>query len=204
MTILSALVSGRNDGECSCTPLVYNWKLDFSRACSISNINITTGAGNGILEAWCEIIDPIGNSVTDFKPISVVSYQIIELGLDLIPIKVEGKSNTTLSNETHIAFSSLTAAKKNVTAGGLQVSVIGLNADDEKINLKWIVRYSNLCDILPYSQEDSLGWMVFVADVSYASVVDIAAAIASILNFLPFALLIGTWDDTSSGRYVFC
>jgi hypothetical protein len=169
LTFLSAFVSAQNDGVCSCTPLVYNWKLDFSRTCSRSYVNIPTGKGTGIIEASCDIIDPniVGPSVTDFKPISIVSYQIIELGLDLIPVKVDGQSNVTLSNESAIVFSSLTAAKQNVTSGGLQATLIALNTDQQRIELNWIVKYSNLCENLPYSVESSLGWMVFMANVSF-------------------------------------
>jgi hypothetical protein len=191
MTILSSLVSGLNEGgECSCTPLVYNWKLDFSRTCSRSNFNITTGAGTGILEASCDVSDPniMGPSVTDFTPISVVSYQIIELDLDLIPVKVDGQSNNiTLFSESTVIFSSFTAAQQNATAGGLKASMIGLNADQQRIQLNWIVKYSNLCDMIPYSLEDSLGWMIFVADVSYI-VTFMEAAIESRLIFISLSI----------------
>jgi hypothetical protein len=81
------------DEICSCTPLVYTWNLDFSKTCSRNDININIGENTGIRSAACDVIDPnvIGPSnVTDFNPVVVTSYQIIELGLDLIPIKVDG------------------------------------------------------------------------------------------------------------------
>lgn len=148
---------------CSCTPLVYTWKLDFSRTCTRNNININIGETTGIRSAACDVIDPnvIGPSaVTDFEPVVVVSYQIIELGLDLIPIKVDGRSNLELFSESVILFSSITASQENVTSGGLQASVVGFNADNQRIQLNWIVRYTNLCEVLPFSADDSLGWMV--------------------------------------------
>lgn len=131
-------------------------------------MNIRVGENTGIRGAACDVIDPnvIGPSnVTDFQPVVVISYQIIELGLDLIPIKVDGQSNLRLFNESKISFSSITAAQENVTSGGMQATVVGLNAERQRIQLNWIVRYSNRCEILPYEQGDSLGWMVFLTNV---------------------------------------
>lgn len=166
---LVSFVSSQGVEICSCTPLVYTWKLDFSRTCSRNDININIGETTGIRSAACDVIDPNiidPSTVTDFEPVVVTSYQIIELGLDLIPIKVDGRSNLELFNESSISFSSITASQENAISGGLQASVVGFNANNQRIQLNWIVRYTNLCEVLPFSANDSLGWMVFEATVS--------------------------------------
>ena len=58
----------------------------------------------------------------------------------------------------------MTAARENITSGGIQASVTAINANDERIQLNWIVSYSNLCEVLPFFQGNSLGWMEFVTD----------------------------------------
>ena len=58
----------------------------------------------------------------------------------------------------------MTAARENITSGGIQASVTAINANDERIQLNWIVIYTNLCEVLPFFHGNSLGWMEFVTD----------------------------------------
>jgi hypothetical protein len=161
--LIKIVVSQEPDGSCSCTPLVYKWKLDFTQSCPPADI--TVGNGAGVKDAFCTVKN--GSNLTDLKPVSVTRYQIIELGQDLTPIKVKEESMITLKDGDEISFSSITGAQPSVVSGGLQVHMDGLNSADEKIVLEWIVRYSNLCEVYPYSDGNSLGWMEFVIRVSY-------------------------------------
>lgn len=61
----------------------------------------------------------------------------------------ESRSNITLDETDSIVFSSVTAARENITSGGVQASVTAINANDERIQLNWIVSYTNLCEVLP-------------------------------------------------------
>jgi hypothetical protein len=146
---------------CSCTPLVYTWKLDFSSSCPPANI--TVGNGAGIQDVYCAVK---ADGLTDKVPISVTSYQIIELDQLLIPVKVKTESDINLKDGDLISFSSITSAEPNTFAGGLQATVDGLNSANESIVLEWIVRFSNLCEVYPFSNGDSLGWMKFLIQVS--------------------------------------
>jgi len=132
-------------------------------------MNVQVGPGAGILTAFCEIVDPNENDSNDdpdFQPIAVISYQIIELDGDLTPIKIDSQSNLTLTQDSKIVFSSLTAAQSNVTSGGLQATVVGINAEEQKVQLNWLVKYSNICNLLPYSSGDAMGWMSLMSSVS--------------------------------------
>lgn len=167
LTILIPLVTSQEPDDvtpyfCSCTPLVYKWKLDFDGTCPPENI--TVGKDAGVKDAFCTVTN--GRNVSDFVPVSVTAYQIIELDLDLVPLKVKADSNITLKNGDSIVFSSITGVEPNEYSGALQATLDALNSADEKIVLEWIVRYSNLCEILPFSDGDSLGWMKFTIRVS--------------------------------------
>lgn len=148
----------------SCSPLVYTWRLDFSRSCSPFDINITTGYGTGIDAAYCSLKKRV--NMTDYLPISLTSYQIIELNQDLFPIKIAAESNINLRDTDKISFTSLTSSMPAVVSGGIQATVDAINAQGQIITLQWIVRYSNIFDVSPYSPGDSLGWMVLSTDVS--------------------------------------
>ena len=176
--LIKIVVSQEPDGSrylCSCTPLVYKWKLDFTQSCPPANISVGNDAG--VKDAYCTVTN--GSNLTDLKPVSVTSYQIIELDDFLVPIKVKAepnplplevetsKSMITLKDGDEISFSSITGVQPSVISGGLQARMDGLNSADEKIVLEWIVRYSNLCEVYPYSDGNSLGWMEFVIRVSY-------------------------------------
>jgi hypothetical protein len=164
--LIKIVVSQEPDGSrylCSCTPLVYKWKLDFTQSCPPANISVGNDAG--VKDAYCTVTN--GSNLTDLKPVSVTSYQIIELDDFLVPIKVKAEPNITLKDGDVISFSSITGVQPSVISGGLQARMDGLNSADEKIVLEWIVRYSNLCEVYPYSEGNSLGWMEFVIQVSY-------------------------------------
>lgn len=159
--LIKIVVSQEPDGSrylCSCTPLVYKWKLDFTQSCPPANISVGNDAG--VKDAYCTVTN--GSNLTDLKPVSVTSYQIIELDDFLVPIKVKAEPNITLKDGDVISFSSITGVQPSVISGGLQARMDGLNSADEKIVLEWIVRYSNLCEVYPYSEGNSLGWMEFV------------------------------------------
>ena len=154
---------------CSCTPLVYEWRLDFNRTCVPTNV--TVGRNKGISEVFCSIeaFNPNQSDIviTNVAPVKVVSYQIIELSLELTPMKSDSSANVTLVQGDSITFSSLTAVDPSEYSGGFQVSLLGINSDLESIVLEWLVRYSNLCETIPYSLGDSIGWMVYVSQICF-------------------------------------
>ena len=164
LNILKAVVVSSQD-VCSCTPLVYNWTLDFSKNCD--PFNITVGPETGIREVFCSI-DSLTNSNTtmnDLVPMKVTEYQIIELNFELTPLKSKSKANISLSNGDFITFASITAAEPTEYSGGFQVSLVGVNEALEGVALEWLVRFTNLCEQTPFTVGDSIGWMLFVSEV---------------------------------------
>jgi hypothetical protein len=149
---------------CSCTPLIYEWKLDFNKTCSPRNV--TVGPNEGIMNVFCSIEAATKSNTTvavDLKPVKVIEYQIIELNLELLPLKSESAKNVSLMDGDLITFSSLTAVDPSQYSGGFQVSLLAVNSVLQDIVLEWLVRYSNLCEKIPYSIGDSIGWMVNVS-----------------------------------------
>lgn len=142
---------------CSCTPLVYHWKLNFSGTCP--PLQVPVGAGYGIANAFCKVT----GSSSDMTPATVTAYTIIELDDELTPLKIQSEKDLALDDGSFIRFSSLTAAEPNIYTGGLQVEISAENSIGEPIRMVWILAFSNLCEILPFSSVNSLGWLSYVS-----------------------------------------
>ena len=95
LTVSTSLIATNSISitNCSCSPLIYKWRLDLSQKCEKDRININVGYGTGIKSATCEVDVPIGSNATDLTPETVLSSQIIELGSDLLPVKIESLKN---------------------------------------------------------------------------------------------------------------
>lgn len=153
------LVVSQEEQVCSCSPLVYNWKLDFNKGCS--PLNVTIGLETGIRDAFCSTSNITTQNLT---PVKVTAYQIIELNFELTPLKSKAEQNISLADGDVITFASITAAEPNQYSGGFQVSLLGVNDALQGVVQEWLVIYTNLCEQIPYSVGDSIGWMVFVSD----------------------------------------
>ena len=166
---LASMVTSDDAKKCSCSPLSYQWVLNFTQTCSPSSVisQIEVGNGTGISDAFCTVKSEGANTlVIDFRPVLVTSYQIIELDSDLAPIKVEAENNIALKDGNKISFESITTDFSDEISGGLQAHVNAINKENQTIELSWIIRYSNMCGVLPFSPGDFLGWMTFLPDVS--------------------------------------
>lgn len=163
LTIFVDISTSHAQDLCSCTPLVYKWRLDFDLFCPPANVTSdeTNAENAGIRDVFCQIVSGGGSNTTDFKPISIISYQIIELSQNLTPIKVNNRDNINLTDGDIITFNSITAVQPEEISGGLQASVNAINMNLEPIRLEWLVRYSNICEKLPYEFGNSVGWMVY-------------------------------------------
>lgn len=144
---------------CSCSPRVFKWTIDFSSVCPPADVS------PGIQKVFCDIDYPSGaNESVAESPIEFIqSYQLIELSRTLETIRKEDGSDLNLRDGDVISFTSLTQTEPSRFAGGFQAHVIALNENGDELNLSWIVRYTNECEVLPFTEGDSLGWMVFVS-----------------------------------------
>ena len=84
-----------------------------------------------------------------------------------MPIKTVTMTNLRLDDGDVIEYTSLQVAEGDLRPKGLQIMVVGLNSDGVEVNLGWLMRFTNLCEVIPFQDDDSLGWMVFVS-VAYA------------------------------------
>ena len=110
ISIFSGNLISQAEALCSCTPLVYKWRLDFDLTCPPANVSF--GLNAGMMDVFCQI-DSEANT-TDLTPVSVQSYQIIELSQGLTPIKVNNRSDLNLTNGNIITFNSMTTVQPEI------------------------------------------------------------------------------------------
>ncbi len=147
--------------ECSCAPLVYKWTFDFSKECPVKLANGSGDDGSfGVAITSC-LIDSVDGDTNDLVPVKVTEYLIFELDLDLTKLKTQGGGSAY--NGDKISFISRTAAEANTIAGGMQVHVKAENAEGKKIELNWIMDYSNICELDTLEAGDEFGWIVLVS-----------------------------------------
>jgi hypothetical protein len=163
---------------CSCTPLVYKWKVDFSQTCDYNTvgnpsgpIGTIIGPGQGAEFATCGLYAETGfggevDESTSMVPVSIIGYQFIELGQNLQRIKEVASEHdenfVPFADGEILTFDSQFLIDDSEIPRGFIVFLFAKNVDGIQIELQWMVRYSNLCEIPPFEDGDSLGWMVFV------------------------------------------
>mmetsp|Transcript_12580 Transcript_12580/g.23589 ORF Transcript_12580/g.23589 Transcript_12580/m.23589 type:complete len:416 (+) Transcript_12580:422-1669(+) len=158
---------------CSCSPLVYRWTLDFSNICNFSsqgnpngNIGISVGPqGEAVESATCSVkIENPTSPVTErsLQPVLVKGFQFIELGDNLQRIKVMSTPSNfqPLLDGGVLEFTSAAASGMEMPTA-LIAFVFAENADGDDIQLEWLIRFSTLCDVVPFQVGDSLGWLRF-------------------------------------------
>lgn len=157
-------VQAQSNGTCVCQPGEIQFTLDFAMGCE--NRTILPGLP-GIEEALCVVTRTGGGTMFDMVPISASAITVNELDINLNPIKTVNYTGTYLSGDifTYEAFSvSDTDLVANGTIpNGLQVSITGLNADNEEIINNFVVLFTNDCTIYPVLDTDStIGWTALV------------------------------------------
>ena len=150
---------------CSCSPPIYNWKLDFSKGCPV-NLPDNGGTKTSPLDCYYADIDDGHNG--DFAPVQLTDLLFFDLNLNLEGIKNLKLENTELFNGNEITFASATASGDTRT-GGIQATFRAINASGQAFTLEVIVRFSNLCETLPFEVGSSLGYLVFVSCVVLTS-----------------------------------
>jgi len=161
---------------CSCSPTIYKWNLDFANSCTNDNIGIDIGPGLGVSAALCEvnILDSTSPDDTLVQastvPFSVTGFQFLELDEEFQVIKatVSGPPDfIPLSDGGVLEYTSETAAGTRIPVA-LSATVFATNSQGKDIQLQWLVRFSNLCETIPFKDGDSLGWLVFVSRMQWA------------------------------------
>ncbi len=160
---------------CSCAPLIYKWKLDFSQTCNYNTvgnpngpIGTNIGPNQGAEFASCSLFSEaggFGDESVSMIPVSIIGYQLIELGQNLQRIKVareHGGDFVPFADGEILTFDSHYLIDESEMPRGFIIFLFAKNMDGIQIELQAMVRYSNLCDIPPFQEGDSLGWIVFL------------------------------------------
>jgi len=145
-------------GICSCSPSIFNFRLDLSLTCP--PVNLTKGPG--IKDYFCTISKSA--NVTDVVPVSVDRIDLLELDLDfdvMDQTEYVGSFNSgTTFNYTSVAATG--AQTVDDIPGGLQIILTAQNAAGEQVQNLWILAYTNNCSFAPvFDVGSSIGWVVF-------------------------------------------
>lgn len=139
---------------CSCTPLIYRWRLDLKRTISNSESRSFPGVN---ISSW-----EIRNSFADQPLQSVISYKILEFGQKFDDIvKFDIQRNLSLVNGEYIEYTSITKSEPKTFTSGLIIQLSGISSDGENVSFDWIVDYTNTCSVEPYQNGGKFGWLIF-------------------------------------------
>ena len=147
---------------CSCSPLTYRMVFDFSK----DGCPLQIADTRGIKEVKCDYEDIAPNFNGDFRPVVVTSVFFLELDLNLDGKKFLSRTNTRLQDGDLVEYESVTSVDSSVITGGVQGSFTATNQANQTFTLDFLVRFSNLCEILPFNTGDRLGYFVFVSILS--------------------------------------
>jgi hypothetical protein len=165
-----SFVSGK---ICSCSPTVYRWTLDFASSCNFGpgieqpSIGIDIGQDLGVTAAICKVsvVNPT-NDLDALVPVMVTGFQFIELDNNLETIKIESSSGgpdfIPLQDGDVLQYTSETASGTEIPAA-MAAFVFAENSQGTALQLEWFIDFSNLCETIPFQNDDSLGWLVFVS-----------------------------------------
>lgn len=141
---------------CSCSPLVYRWKIDFSLSCLPVGLNV--GPSQGITNFDCDVVGDDA-SITDLKPIVITSYQLSELDMNLQVFKSEAAQDLSLTTGDVVEFRSETSVNSAFYSGGFQAIFDAKNELGQSIRFTWILVFSNICEVDPFETGQSIGWL---------------------------------------------
>ena len=151
---------------CACQPATYTFTFDFSLTCADTNVT-----SPGIIPppgCLTEIRGQETVNKTELVPISVQTIQIYELDQNLQVVAQTVREGNYLNGSTFV-YTSIIATqtdKLNPTTlpQGLQLSITGLNSQEQSVIQTFIIRYNNDCGIFPVLFEgDTAGWTIFVS-----------------------------------------
>lgn len=156
---------------CVCSPAMIGLTLDFSLSCPPENV--LTGNDQGIDDIFCQIMEEprfqAESTEAELLPVEITAVNIFELGLDLRVIKqmflpgVSFLDGETIFYESIIKDTPASTIADEDLPGGLQIVLKGVNLAGNPITNSFILTYSNLCDVVPFFEGNSIGWVVIVS-----------------------------------------
>jgi hypothetical protein len=169
---------------CGCSPLTFQFSLDFTLTCPPTNIS--TGAT--VSKTSC-IVSPFGAPTTNLAPTVVESISILELDQSN-NVLVEERIDGDLLNGEPFNYTSVLANAEFITNSqqlpkALQMNLNGRNQEGVVLLNVFIISYTNRCGYFPVVQNSgSIGWVVFVSQHSYTTASLPRCTAAVVVGFL--------------------
>lgn len=98
----------------------------------------------------------------DFKPVKLTEFSIIEVNERLEGRKKLGVGTDSFGGED-VGFTSIINLDPPEIPGGFQAEFQAVNAAGQPFGLRISIRFSNACEILPFSVNDIMGYLEFVS-----------------------------------------
>lgn len=150
---------------CSCSPLTYEWKLDFEAGgCpDPKNLTETLNQVDGITNSsMCQIY-----TTTDKAPKQIDELRFYEYGAglhDLVNYRVvRGKWNNTDT----MSVSSITSEDPTIFTSSATIELGGTKEDGSSFLFIWLADYTNACNVEPYDGIDSIAYLNFVSVLTF-------------------------------------
>ena len=144
---------------CSCSPLTYEWRLDFEAGGCPGNLTEILDQVDGITNnSMCQL-----DTTTDIAPEHVNELRFYEYGAglhNLVNFRVQrGKWNNTDTMSVH----SITSEDPTIVTSSATIELSGTKGDGSSFLFIWLADYTNACNVEPYDGIESISYLNFVS-----------------------------------------
>ena len=148
---------------CSCSPLTYEWKLDFEAGGCPQNLPEILNQVDGITNSsMCQIY-----TTTKDAPKHIEELRFFEYGAglhDLVNYRVlRGKWNNTDT----MSVPSITSEDPTIFTSSAAIELSGTKEDGSSFLFIWLADYTSACNVEPYDDIESIGYLNFVSILTF-------------------------------------
>lgn len=144
----------------ACSPLWFQFALNFSQTCNTANLVTNPG----LLDQECTE-SRWNRTITDLSPVTVTNVFIEELYDDDLSLDLQAYQffPGNFSDGDTFNYTSALTTNRTVFPFGIQININGLNNASEEINQNFYVIYSNENYEPVLKPGDSIGWVRIVS-----------------------------------------
>jgi hypothetical protein len=156
---------------CACQPRSFDLKLNFTSTCGDNTFTNNSGV---IQPPSCAIRGDGTTDIADQVPVLITTIQIVELGENFTVVAQAAEDNV-FTEDSSLSYVSIidqpSAINTTTLPRGIQIVLTGKNALNQTLLNVFVITFNNNCSIYPVIEEGaSIGWAVFVSNVSYVCV----------------------------------
>ena len=167
---------------CSCSPIIYKWKLNLNSTCPISSvIPANDGVGCSPNYKWKLNLNstcPISSAIPTNDGVGYGHCYITPSQLPIVKVILLGFKEFDEDPDNHINFKqvsgewfdgddmeieSITKTDTGLYTAASSFHLHGETAGGLAVTMKWFVEYTNACDVNPYANIANIAWMEFVS-----------------------------------------